>query len=457
MSRHRAQPHQAGAEPHDLELTPRDVAELADADLVVYLSGFQPAVDDAVAEQASDVVSTWPAAADLRPRRRVDPHFWLDPTRLADVAGAARRPAGASSTRTTPRLPPQRGALRTDADGARRRLRDRPGPLRQHRPGHESHRLRLPGRAVRPHPGRHHRAAARGRAVPGRPRRGRRLRDGRTTCGRSTTRPWSARRSRRRWPARPASAPRCSTRSRGSTTPAPGRDYLAVMRGNLATLRDGPGVPMTADRPDRCSTCATASIGYGGPRRFCATSTSPCGSGEVVAVLGRQRLGQVHAGHGAPRLAQITARHARGLRHPGRAVPRVVAHRLRAPAPHASAGGCRRPCGEVVTSGRLARTRPWLRVRPRPTGPRSPRRSRPSGSPAASGTTVADALRRPAAPRADRPRPRRRTRACCVHRRADRRASTPRTRQPSPTRCRPGRRAATTSCWSPTSSGRPPR
>src|SRR5687768_318806 len=26
-----------GAEPHDLELTPRDVAELADADLVVYL------------------------------------------------------------------------------------------------------------------------------------------------------------------------------------------------------------------------------------------------------------------------------------------------------------------------------------------------------------------------------------------------------------------------------------
>src|SRR4051812_26519887 len=29
-----------GAEPHDLELTPRDVAHLQDSDLVVYLSGF---------------------------------------------------------------------------------------------------------------------------------------------------------------------------------------------------------------------------------------------------------------------------------------------------------------------------------------------------------------------------------------------------------------------------------
>jgi len=36
-----------GAEPHDLELSPRDVARIADADLVVYVSGFQPAVDDA--------------------------------------------------------------------------------------------------------------------------------------------------------------------------------------------------------------------------------------------------------------------------------------------------------------------------------------------------------------------------------------------------------------------------
>jgi zinc transport system substrate-binding protein len=42
----------AGAEPHDIELTPRDVEEIRDADLVVYLSGgFQPAVEEAVAER----------------------------------------------------------------------------------------------------------------------------------------------------------------------------------------------------------------------------------------------------------------------------------------------------------------------------------------------------------------------------------------------------------------------
>src|SRR5947209_15537578 len=38
----------AGAEPHDLELTADDTVRLQDADLVVYLSGFSSAVDDAV-------------------------------------------------------------------------------------------------------------------------------------------------------------------------------------------------------------------------------------------------------------------------------------------------------------------------------------------------------------------------------------------------------------------------
>src|SRR4051794_37640072 len=43
-----------GAEPHDLELTPRDVANLEEASLVIHLHGLQPAVDDAVATGASD-------------------------------------------------------------------------------------------------------------------------------------------------------------------------------------------------------------------------------------------------------------------------------------------------------------------------------------------------------------------------------------------------------------------
>lgn len=56
-----------GAEAHDLELTPSQVAELAGADLVLYLAGFQPAVDDgtrinpAAAVDARDLARLVPA------------------------------------------------------------------------------------------------------------------------------------------------------------------------------------------------------------------------------------------------------------------------------------------------------------------------------------------------------------------------------------------------------------
>src|SRR6478609_9323473 len=76
-----------GAEPHDLELTPRAVGSLARSEAVVYLAGFQPAVDHAVRTQAAD------AAVEVTPAARLtlttdgqhgdgaaaDPHFWLDP------------------------------------------------------------------------------------------------------------------------------------------------------------------------------------------------------------------------------------------------------------------------------------------------------------------------------------------------------------------------------------------
>ena len=69
----------AGAEPHDLELTPRQVAALAEADLVVHAEGFQPAVDEAVEQQAPE------AGFAIEPVDG-DPHLWLDPVRLAEVA-----------------------------------------------------------------------------------------------------------------------------------------------------------------------------------------------------------------------------------------------------------------------------------------------------------------------------------------------------------------------------------
>jgi zinc transport system substrate-binding protein len=111
------------AEPHDLELAPAQVRAVGDADLVVYQSGFQAAVDEAVdARQpehvvdAADVVELEASPGtvehmddehegetaeehaehadesatdeDGHDHGALDPHFWLDPTLLEPVADA---------------------------------------------------------------------------------------------------------------------------------------------------------------------------------------------------------------------------------------------------------------------------------------------------------------------------------------------------------------------------------
>ncbi len=91
----------AGGEPHDLALTIEATAELADGDLVVYLSDFQPAVDDAIDANASgetldaaDVVDLLPlddhghAGEEGHAHGESDPHFWQDPERMATLAEA---------------------------------------------------------------------------------------------------------------------------------------------------------------------------------------------------------------------------------------------------------------------------------------------------------------------------------------------------------------------------------
>jgi zinc transport system substrate-binding protein len=92
-----------GAEPHDLELNPRQVAQISDAALVVYLKGFQPAVDEAVAQQAEGKAFDAGSAVPLmnvaheddehvpgeeqhsEAAGGKDPHVWLDPVRLATI------------------------------------------------------------------------------------------------------------------------------------------------------------------------------------------------------------------------------------------------------------------------------------------------------------------------------------------------------------------------------------
>lgn len=101
---------QPGTEPHDLELTIKETADLADADLVVYESGFQPAVDDAVEQNATGATLDATKVVDPIPFEEsadehaehaeegeegehhdhgsLDPHFWQDPVRVADLADA---------------------------------------------------------------------------------------------------------------------------------------------------------------------------------------------------------------------------------------------------------------------------------------------------------------------------------------------------------------------------------
>jgi zinc transport system substrate-binding protein len=43
-----------GVEPHDYELTPKQVQQIADADLVAYLPGMIPAVEEAIEQEAAD-------------------------------------------------------------------------------------------------------------------------------------------------------------------------------------------------------------------------------------------------------------------------------------------------------------------------------------------------------------------------------------------------------------------
>ncbi|MGH3447355.1 MAG: metal ABC transporter substrate-binding protein [Nocardioidaceae bacterium] len=101
----------AGIEPHDLELTPQQVADISTADLVIYEKAFQPSVDAAVEQnppaEALDVTTVVPlqdtVAATEDEDLPGDPHLWQDPTLLVPIVSkvadelAAANPSQASA------------------------------------------------------------------------------------------------------------------------------------------------------------------------------------------------------------------------------------------------------------------------------------------------------------------------------------------------------------------------
>jgi zinc transport system substrate-binding protein len=82
-----------GAEPHDLEVSPSDVAEIRDADLVLLLGhGFQPQLEDAA--RSGETVLRLLDTAGLDLRANGDPHVWLDPVRYATIVTRIGRTLG---------------------------------------------------------------------------------------------------------------------------------------------------------------------------------------------------------------------------------------------------------------------------------------------------------------------------------------------------------------------------
>ncbi len=104
-----------GAEPHDMELTPVQVAELENISLALYIEGFMPAVDEAieasVPDRALDLSTTVTllegeahseeghsdegghsddevATDDDHGHGAYDPHIWLDPANMISMANA---------------------------------------------------------------------------------------------------------------------------------------------------------------------------------------------------------------------------------------------------------------------------------------------------------------------------------------------------------------------------------
>lgn len=84
----------AGSEPHDLELTARDVKAVQEADLVLYLGGgFMPGLEQAVADRGGPSLDLLDGQ-ELAPGKGedgedvLDPHVWLDPVRYAEIVRA---------------------------------------------------------------------------------------------------------------------------------------------------------------------------------------------------------------------------------------------------------------------------------------------------------------------------------------------------------------------------------
>ena len=109
----------ANVEPHDFELSPKDVTSLSSAKVVLSVAGYQASMDDAVSQVSGPSVTDLSGVVDLRHHDGVqehhddapateaeadhdhdagalDPHFWLDPSRMQKAADAVEKALAAA-------------------------------------------------------------------------------------------------------------------------------------------------------------------------------------------------------------------------------------------------------------------------------------------------------------------------------------------------------------------------
>jgi len=88
-----------GVEPHDLELKPKQVGAVQNAELVIFESHFQAAVDEAIDQSGrkdedtvdvAELVKLQPLPAGAAEGHDEDPHVWLDPVNMIAVTEAVR-------------------------------------------------------------------------------------------------------------------------------------------------------------------------------------------------------------------------------------------------------------------------------------------------------------------------------------------------------------------------------
>lgn len=92
---------QPGVEPHEMEITGKQLAEVSNASLVIYIKGVTPALDDAVANNAvghaldlatvTTLKGGYKETGEENGKAGKDPHIWLDPvlmTKMAEAVGA---------------------------------------------------------------------------------------------------------------------------------------------------------------------------------------------------------------------------------------------------------------------------------------------------------------------------------------------------------------------------------